>query len=104
MLPEATEETRVALTAPVGESLEETRPGRIGWAKLLARIYETDPFVCPKCGQAMRIVSFVEDREVIQKILYCINEPVDPPQIASARGPPERKFEYDQRWGSEDLQ
>ena len=40
MLPEATGEERVALTMSVCESaisLEEIRPCKIGWAKLLAR-------------------------------------------------------------------
>jgi len=101
ILPEVPEEETVMHTAPVSEgfiSLEEIRPCKIGWAKLLARIYEVEPLVCPKCGFSMRIVSFIEDREVIHRILYCINEPIDPPQIASARGPPEPEFEYNQRW------
>ena len=24
------------------------------WARLLAKVYERDPFVCPKCGSAMK--------------------------------------------------
>jgi hypothetical protein len=28
-----------------------------------------DPLICPKCGGTMRIISFIEDREVIQTIL-----------------------------------
>jgi len=100
MLSEATGEETVmpAVTVCRGAISLEERRGRIGWAKLIARIYEADPLVCSKCGSSMRIVAFVEDKEVIQKILTCINEPIDPPQTASARGPPEIEFAYDQRW------
>jgi hypothetical protein len=31
--------------------------------------YEVDPLVCPKCFGAMRIISFIEDPDVMKKIL-----------------------------------
>jgi len=39
------------------------------WARLIKKIYEVDPLVCPKCGGRMRIVAFIEDYKVIKKIL-----------------------------------
>jgi len=41
------------------------------WAMLIKRVYEIDPMICPKCGQDMAIVSFIEppQAEVIEKIL-----------------------------------
>ncbi len=38
---------------------------------LIKRIYEIDPMVCPKCGQDMKVVSFIEPPQanVIEKIL-----------------------------------
>lgn len=39
------------------------------WARLIQKIYEVDPLVCPKCKEAMRIISFIEDAPVIKKIL-----------------------------------
>ncbi len=77
---------------------EEKTPHKIsfGWAKLIARIYEVLPLVCPKCQEEMKIIAFIEDRPTIQKILNCLNEPTEPPPIASARGPPEMEFDYDQ--------
>ena len=79
--------------------IEEKKPRKVsfGWAKLIARIYEVSPLVCPKCGETMKIIAFIEDRPTIQKILTCLNEPIDPPPVASARGPPEMEFNYDQR-------
>jgi len=31
--------------------------------------YEVDPLVCPKCFGAMRIIAFIEDPDVMKKIL-----------------------------------
>jgi hypothetical protein len=78
---------------------EEEKPRKVsfGWAKLIARIYEVLPLICPRCQEEMKIISFIEDQETIWKILTCLNEPIDPPRIAPARGPPEMEFNYDQR-------
>jgi len=42
---------------------------RKNWARLIQKIYETDPLCCPKCSGQMRILSFIEDEQVIEKIL-----------------------------------
>jgi len=42
---------------------------RKNWARLIQKIYEVDPLVCPKCQGIMRIISFIEDRQVIRNIL-----------------------------------
>jgi hypothetical protein len=34
---------------------------RKSWARLIQKIYEADPLVCPKCQGSMRIISFIED-------------------------------------------
>jgi hypothetical protein len=39
------------------------------WARLIQKVYNADPLVCPKCQGRMRIVSFIEQPEVIEKIL-----------------------------------
>jgi hypothetical protein len=39
------------------------------WARLIKKIYEVDPLVCPKCKGSMRIIAFIEDYKVIKKIL-----------------------------------
>jgi len=45
------------------------------WAMLLARIYEINPLVCPRCGSEMRIIAFVTEQEPIRRILRHIGEP-----------------------------
>jgi len=45
---------------------------RSRWAALIKKVYEVDPFFCPKCGGEMKIVAFIEKRDqakVIERIL-----------------------------------
>src|SRR5450756_980488 len=42
---------------------------RKNWSRLIQKIYEIDPLVCPKCQGTMRIISFIEDPSVIRDIL-----------------------------------
>ena len=39
------------------------------WAELLRRIFELDPLRCPRCGHAMRVVGFITQPHVIDRIL-----------------------------------
>ncbi|MBI4455813.1 MAG: transposase, partial [Acidobacteria bacterium] len=49
------------------------RERRRNWARLLKKIYQVDPLVCPRCGNKMRILAFLEGAEVIHKILQSFN-------------------------------
>ena len=46
-----------------------SRQWRQNWARLIQKIYEVDPLLCPKCQGKMRIITFIEDDKVIEKIL-----------------------------------
>jgi hypothetical protein len=39
------------------------------WAALIKRIYNVDPLVCPKCGDTMKIIAFLQDHQEIKKIM-----------------------------------
>jgi len=39
------------------------------WSYFIRKVYETDPLTCPKCRSEMRIISFIDQPEVIKKIL-----------------------------------
>jgi len=39
------------------------------WARLIQKIYEVDPLVCPICKGKMRIIAFIEDYKIVKKIL-----------------------------------
>ncbi len=69
---------------------------RKSWARLIQKIYEVDPLICPKCLGTMRIISSIEDREVIKTILkhlglWLIRS--RPP--AKAHAPPAREYTTD---------
>jgi hypothetical protein len=38
-------------------------------ARLLAKVYEVDPFVCPKCGAEMKVIAIIEDPDELKRIL-----------------------------------
>jgi hypothetical protein len=42
---------------------------RKNWARLIQKIYEVDPLTCPKCQNQMKIISVIENEDVIKKIL-----------------------------------
>jgi len=42
---------------------------RANWARMLKRIFEVDPLLCPACGSAMKIVSVIREHNVIDAIL-----------------------------------
>jgi hypothetical protein len=42
---------------------------RQNWARLIQKIYEVNPLTCPKCQGTMRIISFIEELDIIEKIL-----------------------------------
>jgi hypothetical protein len=64
------------------------RAARYAWAMLLARIYEVFPLVCPNCGAEMRIIAFITDGPTMRDLLAHLGEPIAPPTVAPARGPP----------------
>jgi len=72
------------------------------WALLLVRIYECLPLLCPRCGEPMRIIAFVQEPAVVEKILTHIGEPAAAPAILPARSPPQGEFGFDQVGGAQE--
>ena len=62
------------------------------WAELLRRSYEVDPLTCPACSGPMRIVAFITERAVIERILAQLasraTRPSAPGERRDARAPP----------------
>jgi hypothetical protein len=59
-------------TEPAAEVAEEHKPRRRAspsWRRLIAKIYQVDPLLCPRCGKRMSVVAFVTDQMAIGKIL-----------------------------------
>ena len=55
-----------SILEPPGSSREYRR----NWARLIQKIYETDPLCCPRCSAKMKVISVIENEQVIEKILY----------------------------------
>ena len=47
----------------------DARERRHAWARLLARVYEVDPLVCPRCGARLRVIAVIQNPVQIKKIL-----------------------------------
>ena len=62
---------------------------RKNWARLIKKIYNVDPLICSKCHGKMRIISAIEQADVIEKILKHLGLwlPERPPS-PKANGPP----------------
>jgi hypothetical protein len=61
---------------------------RIAWAKLMARAGEEFPLECPNRGGDVRLIAFITEPGPIRKILTHLGEPLEPPPVSPARGPP----------------
>ncbi len=40
-----------------------------GWAEMIRKVYEADPMLCPRCGGAMKIISFLTEYAVVDRII-----------------------------------
>jgi hypothetical protein len=69
--------------APCEQESEFARDRRRSWARLLRRILEVDPLLCPRCGAEMRIVAVITEPEVVDRILAHLD------REAKARAPPD---------------
>jgi hypothetical protein len=54
---------------------------------MIREVYEVDPLVCPQCGGQMKVISFLTDYAVVDRIishlrLTFVAERPPPPQIA----------------------
>ncbi len=61
---------------------------RITWAKLMVRVGKEFPMQCPGCGGDIRLIAFITEPGPIRKNLTHLGEPLKPPLVSPARGPP----------------
>jgi len=66
---------------------EELRPiPSKGWAAMIRKVYEVDPLICPQCGRQMKIIAFLTDYAVVDRIInhlkltFVASKP-PPPQV-----------------------
>ena len=64
------------------------------WARMIRKVFEVDPLVCPKCGAEMEIIAFIMDDHVIRKILEHLEIDAKLPVPAPSRAPPGVQEEF----------
>jgi len=74
-----------AFHMPIIEDTDRHVPSK-GWAEMIRKVYEVDPLLCPQCGGEMKVISFIEDHKVIDRIISHLKlafhaERPPPPQV-----------------------
>lgn len=79
----------IPLPSPSHPPIIEDEPNNVlskGWAEMIRKVYEIDPLLCPRCGDWIRVNSFIEKPKVIDRIISHLEltfaaERPPPPQI-----------------------
>jgi len=61
-----------ASLVPLVVRLAEEEPKPVpskDWAEMIRKVYEVDPMVCPKCGGTMKIIAFITEYAVVDRII-----------------------------------
>jgi len=58
------------------------------WRELIKKVWEADPLLCPKCQKEMRIVSLIDERAVIERILRHLGLWEQGVRVSPSTGPP----------------
>lgn len=64
---------------------EFAQRAKAAWARLIRKVYEADPLVCPKCKGPMRVIALIDDAAVVRRILEHLGRWAPEP---AERGPP----------------
>ena len=80
--PEQEDQLTEAALADGENEHAQARPARIGWARLLKRVFDIDMQHCPNCGGGeLKIIAAILERPVIEKILTHLGlDPQPPPK------------------------
>jgi hypothetical protein len=68
---------------PFTEADEFAKKRKAAWAKLIQKIWEVNPMICPRCGAEMKVIAVITDPAVIDKILEHLQK--------KKRAPPEEE-------------
>ena len=80
-----------ASLSPLALRVVEEEPRRLpskGWAAMIRKVYEVDPMLCPKCGGRMKVVAFITEYAVVDRIIDHLKL-----RFAAAKPPPSHVFE-----------
>ena len=81
------EPAAAAQPAACEPSCAHGRPARMGWARLLKRVFDLGLEHCPNCGGELKIIAAILEAPVIEKILTHLGLQARAPPRSPARGP-----------------
>jgi hypothetical protein len=77
---------------------DSSKESQKNWARLIQKIYEVDPLTCPRCSGKMKVISVIEDSEIVKKILKHLGlwdqKARPPPKVNSPPITPECHIDY----------
>jgi hypothetical protein len=77
---------------------------RRSWARLIRKVYEVDPFLCPRCGGTMEVVAVIERPAVVRQILDHLGLPTAAPSLRAPLDQPDgRVAAHSRDWSYEPL-
>ena len=74
-------------SATDGDADAPASPSRASWARLVRRIYEVDPLLCPRCSGPLALVAVITEQKVVTAILRHLEKHGRPTSV-HARDPP----------------
>jgi hypothetical protein len=86
VVPRPREEPAQGAPLPEDTKAAQGRPMRLGWAKLLKRVFNLDLEHCPNCGGELKVIAAILERPAIEKILTHVGLDARPPPRSPARG------------------
>jgi hypothetical protein len=86
VVPQPPDEPAQKAPSPGYGDAAHGRPMRLGWAKLLKRVFNLDLEHCPNCGGKLKVIAAILERPSIEKILNHLGLEARAPPRAPARG------------------
>ena len=77
--PNAAEDVEHEQSPEGNTDTTSNKASRQSWARLIQKVYEIDPLICPKCSLKMRIVAVITDPSEVSTILECLKRNNAPP-------------------------
>jgi hypothetical protein len=80
-----------------------TKARKASWARMLRKLLEVDPMLCPRCGGELRVIAFIDDPDVVDRIVRHIeagggDDPFEPRGPPPDLGPPDSPSNTDSSW------
>ena len=77
-----------------GRASEGEATSRYLWAELLRRVFGFDVLRCPACRGTRRLIAFILQPAVIERILTHLGLDARPPTVRPARAPPQPELGF----------